>query len=322
MGELEEKKMLQKIIKTLGKRSHLLFKSEQGNIMVLFAFSMVFLLGMIGLVVDIGFVYKEKSDLKKIATTAALSGAQELTYEDTARVQDVVNTILSSYQEQSSLQNTQIDLNQQVQVTLKKDVPLAFAKIFGLKSITVQERATAKIFPIGALYGAVPLGVDEDTPLTYGQSISLKVGAGDSTTGNFGILALAGKGARTYEETLKYGFDQSLSIGDIVPTQTGNIAGSTQDGINYRIDQCPNTSGDTTVRDCARILRVVVYKPYSSSTQQLTSIIVTGFAFFYLQEPMSSNDTAIIGTFIKRVDTGTYESGSSDKGAYMARLIE
>jgi hypothetical protein len=313
--------MLEKIVKTLRKRRQWLIISEQGNIMVLFAVSIMLIFGMIGFVVDIGMVYKEKSDLKKVATTSVLSGAQELTNGDPARVQNVVNTVLSSYQEQSSLQNVQIDINQQVQVSLKKAVPLPFAKVIGFNSMTVQERATAKIFPIGGLLGATPLGVDESIPLTYGQQVSLKVAAGDSSTGVFGILALAGPGARTYGDTLKYGFDQPLSVGDIVPTQTGNIAGATQEGVNYRINQCPNPSGDTTVRECARILPVVVYKPYGTSTK-LDQIIVTGFAFFYLQQPMSSSDTAIIGTFIKRVDIGTYGAGSVDRGAYMSRLVE
>jgi hypothetical protein len=298
-----------------------LYKSEEGNVMVLFALSLVLIIGMIGLVVDIGFIFKGKSDLKKIATTAALSGAQELPNTDPTRVQNVVNTILASNNETSSLENLQTTMDQSVRVTLRKQVPLGFAKIFGFKSVTVQQSATAELDPIGALFGATPLGIDESIPITYGQQVSLKVAAGDSTTGNFGILALAGPGAKTYGETLKYGYDQNLSVGDIVPTQTGNIAGATQEGVNYRINQCPNPSGDTTVRECARILPVVVYKPYGDTTK-LTQIMVTGFAYFYLQQPMSSNDTAIIGTFIKRVDVGTYKGGSVTRGAYMSRLIE
>lgn len=301
----------------LKKNTAKLIGEEQGNIMVLFAFSMVLLLGVAGLVVDIGFVYKEKSDLKKMASTAALSGAQELTNTDPGRVQNVVDTVLSTYQEQSSLEYIQIDMNEQVKVTLQKEVPMKFAKIFGFDSMTVQENAAAKLFPIHGLYGATPLGVPESTPLTYGKSVSLKVGAGDATTGNFGILALEGKGASTYEETLKYGSKQMLSVGDIVGVQTGNIAGSTQNGVNYRLNQCPNPSEDITVRECARILTVVVYKPYSKN-----QIIVTGFAFFYLQQPMQTNDTSIIGTFIKRVDTGTFGTGNLDRGAYMSRLVE
>ncbi|GHH96692.1 Tad domain-containing protein [Neobacillus kokaensis] len=314
--------MLQTIIKALMKRSRLLIRNEQGQIVALAAFSMVFLIGMIGLVVDIGFVYKAKSDLKKSATTAALSASQELTNGEPARVQSVVNTVLASYNEQSSMENTEIELNQQVRVSLTKEVPFAFAKIFGMEGTTIRETAAAKIFPIGSLYGAIPLGVDESTPITYGQTISLKVGAGDSGSGNFGVLALAGTGAKTYLETLKYGFDQALSVGDIVPTQTGNIAGSTKEGINYRINHCPNPGGDPTVRECARILPIIVYKPYQSSSNQLQSIKVTGFAFFYLQQPMNTNDTAVIGTFIKRVDTGTFKTGSVDRGAYMSRLVE
>ncbi|WML51539.1 pilus assembly protein TadG-related protein [Neobacillus sp. PS3-12] len=304
------------------KKTVTLLRNEQGNIMVLFAFSMVLIFGMVGLVVDIGMVYKEKSDLKKVATTAVLSGAQELPNGDPARVQNVVNTILLSYQEQSSLQNMQIDMNQQVKVSLKKAVPLLFARIFGFDSITVQESATAKLYPIGGILGATPLGIDQSIAITYGQTMSLKVGAGDSTSGNFGILALSGPGARNYGDTLKYGFDQPVSVGKVVPTQTGNIAGPTQDGVNYRINQCPNPSGDMTVRNCARILPVIVYKPNISSNNTISSITVTGFAFFYLLNPMSSTDTTITGKFIQRVDIGTYGAASLDSGAYMARLVE
>lgn len=314
--------MDQRDLATIKKGTISLLRSEKGNIIVLFAFSMVLIFGMVGLVVDIGMVYKEKSDLKKIATTAALSGAQELPNGDPARVQNVVGTILSSYQEQSSLQNIGIDMDQQVQVSLKKVVPLLFAKILGFDSMTVQESATARLYPISELLGVIPLGIDESTTITYGQTVSLKVGAGDSSTGNFGILALAGPGARTYEETLKYGYDKTVSVGDVVPTQTGNIAGATQDSVNYRINACPNPSGDITVRDCARILPVIVYKPNSSNGQTIDSITVTGFAFFYLLDPMGSTDTSINGEFIERVDIGTYEAGSLNRGAYMARLVE
>ncbi|MEH7094846.1 TadE/TadG family type IV pilus assembly protein [Neobacillus vireti] len=294
-----------------------LLRSEQGNIMVVFAFSMVFFLGLVGLVVDMGLVYKEKSDLKKAATTAVLSGAQELTNGDAARVQAVVNKVLASYQAQSSLNSLQTDLNQQVKVILKKQVPLRFAKIFGLNSMTVQAQSTAKVFPISGLYGATPLGIPESTPITYGQTVALKVGAGDANTGSFGILALEGKGASTYEETLKVGAKLQVSVGDIIGVQTGNISGATQNAVNYRISQCPNPSGDWTIRECARIITVIVYKTYSSS-----QIKVTGFAYFYIQQQMSNTDTTIMGTFIKRVDTGTYGPGSLDRGAYMARLTE
>jgi len=295
--------------------------NEQGSIIVLFACSMVLILGMLGLVIDMGFVYKEKSDLKKAATTAALSGAQELTNGDAVRVENVVNTILASYQEETSLHENglKIELDQEVRVTLIKEVPFVFAKIFGFDSITVEESAAARLFPIGGMRGVAPLGIDESVLINYGDIVPLKVGPGDSEEGNFGILALEGPGAKTYEETLKYGFDHLLSVGDSVSVQTGNIADKTSEGVNYRLSQCPNPDGNTNIRECARIVPVAVYRFDETDNKK---VVVTGFAFFYI-EPPDPNDTSVIrGKFIKRVDTGTYTDDSQNRGAYMSRLVE
>lgn len=294
-----------------------LLNHEHGNISILFAFSIVLLLGAVGLVVDVGSVFKEKSDLKKMASTAALSGAQELTNGDPNRVKNVVNTILSSYQAAPNLDDLQINLNQQVRVTLRKSVPMVFIKLFGIQEMSVKQSATANLNALSGLAnGATPLGVPDTLELTYGQPVKLKLGAGDSTTGNFGILALEGKGASTYEETLKYGSKIPFSVGDIVGIETGNIEGPTERAVNYRIAQCPNPSADTTVRNCARILPVIVYHTLNDR-----QIKVVGFAYFYLQ-PMSDKGE-IVGTFIKRVVTGTYGGiGTVDRGVYMTRLTE
>jgi hypothetical protein len=293
-----------------------LVKSEKGNITILFAVSMIFMLGILGLVFDLGLVYKEKSDLKKMATTAALSGAQELPNKDPLHVQNVVNHILASYQAEGTLETLDIELEKNVRVALQKEVPFAFARIFGLNSLTIKENAAASLFPIGQMKGVVPLGIKETSTINYGDKVTLKVGPGDSESGNFGILALEGKGAKSYGETLKFGSELPISIGDSLLVQTGNIEGATRDGVNYRMAQCPNPNGDTSVRECARILPVVVYKPIDSKT-----VKVTGFAFFYL-EPPGSDPSIISGKFIKRVDLGTYLAGSLNRGAYMSRLIE
>jgi hypothetical protein len=52
----------------------------------------------------------------------------------------------------------------------------------------------------------------------------------------------------------------------------------------------------------------------------MKQIEVTGFAYFYIKEPMSSTDTSITGVFIKRTGVGSYVEGITDKGAYTIRL--
>ncbi|WP_067728950.1 TadE/TadG family type IV pilus assembly protein [Oceanobacillus damuensis] len=297
-------------------------KNEDGNAIILIALAMGAIISMVGLVIDGGNIYVSKSHLQKTANAAALSGAQEIVNSE-ANVNEVVSKILESHDETDSLSQVNIETDSQLHVELAKDVPLFFATLFGIDTVPIKADAKAGLNPMGEAKGAVPLGIDESVNLVFGQIYELKVDDGDSVIGNFGVLALDGPGAKTYGETLINGFDEPLKVGDIVNTQTGNIAGPTRDGINYRISNCPYPDGDYEGRDCTRVMLVVVYKPHEKTTNQMKSVEITGFAYFYINQPMSNNDDSVKGIFIKRTGTGiTGENSPSDRGAYAIKLVE
>ncbi|RLL47032.1 hypothetical protein D8M04_07530 [Oceanobacillus piezotolerans] len=296
-------------------------KQEAGNAILLVALAMSALIAMVGLVIDGGNLFISKSHLQKTANAAALSGAQEIVNSEAA-VHEVVNLILSSHDELNSLSQITIEADR-LHVELAKDVPLFFSSLFGVESVPMKVDAKAGLNPMGVAKGAVPLGINDKVELVYGQTYQLKVDAGDSVSGNFGVLALDGPGAKTYGETLMHGFDENLKVGDIVNTQTGNIAGPTREGIQYRINNCPYPDGDYQHRDCPRIMLVVVYKPYSQTTNQLKSVQITGFAYFYITQPMSKTDDSVKGIFIKRAGPGmTGENSPLNRGAYAIKLEE
>ncbi|NDI36374.1 pilus assembly protein TadG-related protein [Chengkuizengella sediminis] len=294
---------------------------EKGSSLVLVSISLVVLLAFVGLVVDFGKVYVIKTDLQKVANAAALSGAQELTNNE-ANVMEVVDTILNEHGQQNNLETTEINMEQDVTVFLSENVSLSFSKILGFTNIDVPVRAKAEIKAMGSAIGVAPLGIDESIPLQYDLEYQLKVDQTGVDTGNFGILALGGTGAKTYETNLRNGYDQEIKIGDILDTQTGNIAGKTRSAVNERIDDCQYIPGDEIPRDCSRIILVPVYRPYNQTSNQLKEVEVVGFAYFYLLEPMSHRDTAITGMFIKRTGTGSTSEGVSNKGAYAIRLTD
>ncbi|GAA0591054.1 hypothetical protein GCM10009001_03850 [Virgibacillus siamensis] len=295
---------------------------ENGNVLVLVAAGMGALLLMTGLVIDGGNLFVKKSYLQKTANAAALSGAQEIVNSE-ADVETVVNRILAEHGEEGSLQNLEITIGSQLNVVLTKNVPLYFASLFGIENVPVSANAKAAINPMGAAVGAVPLGIDESVELNYGETYTLKVDSGDVDHGNFGVLALDGPGAKNYEQTLKYGFDEQLEVGDVIETESGNMAGPTSEGVDYRIDQCPTPEGDYTDRNCPRIILVVVYKPHDVHNGKLNSVEVTGFAYFYLKERMSGHEDEINGVFIKRTGRGsTVDVPATDNGAYTVSLTE
>lgn len=300
-----------------------LYEEENGNGLLLFFLFFFIFVGITGVVIDIGILYKTKAELRKTANAAVLSGAQELKTSDDA-IKQVVTDILKADGEENSLKGIDIRPNNEnkLSVTLGKEVPTSFMKLFYINSIPVSVTSSAGIAPISRSVGAVPLGIDKNITLEYMKEYKLKVDAGSSAYGNFGILALSGVGANLYEQDLMYGYKSELKIGDVIPTQTGNIAGKTRTGVNYRINSSPYQTDDYTHRDDPRVILILVYEPYEILTNQLKSVKICGFAYFYLKAPMSYQDSEITGYFIQRVGTGTGNVNTRDNGAYAIRLIE
>ncbi|WP_043933101.1 TadE/TadG family type IV pilus assembly protein [Bacillus sp. EB01] len=296
-------------------------RDEKGSAIVLVALSMVALLCITGLAIDGSMLYMTKSKLQKVANAAALSGAQELTNTE-EKVTKVVNNILTSHKEPDSLEGLAILEKKKVQVNLSKRMPLSFAGLLGFQAVDVKAAAAASIAPMGRAVGAAPLGIDERVPLEYYKEYKLKTDETGVSSGNFGILALGGPGARTYEENLQYGYRDEIKVGAILNTETGNIAGKTISVVNELVKGCTYLPEDVSERNCSRIILIPVYKEYDKTSNQLKAVQVTGFAYFYITQPMSSNDTSITGMFIKRAGTGFSEVGSLDKGAYIIRLTE
>jgi hypothetical protein len=305
-----------------------LMREQQGSTIVFVGLTLTLLLTAAGLVVDGGTMYAAKSHLQKTANAAALSGAQELT-SDKSKVEAVVDDILNQHGEQSSETGTDIQMKSSVRVHLSKQIPLAFSGLFGKKSVTINVQAAAQILPMGSAMGAAPLGIDKSIDLHENTPYRLRVDSGDSTNGYFGVLALGGTGASTYEDNLKYGYKNVIEVDDKIDTQTGNITGATRDGVQLRLNKDPYPLWDYTQpgtlpnRDSPRILLIPVYERWpTDSTGQLKQIRVTGFAYFYILAPMNDNDTEIYGVFFDYADTGFAKPGADDRGAYAIKLIE
>lgn len=298
-----------------------LYRQEHGSSILLVSLALVGLLAITGLVVDMGTMYNTKVHLQKTANAAALSGAQELTNE-VSQVSAVVDEILLQHGEELSLHKIDIEPERKVVVTLKTDVPLIFSSLFGWESSPIEAHAAAEIMTMSEAMGAAPLGIDESINLEFYQEYNLKVDQTEVDTGNFGVLALGGPGAQTYEQNLKKGYSNLIQIGDILDTQTGNIAGKTREGVKERIDGCPYPEGEVHHRDCSRVILVPVYRPHNYTSNQLKEIEITGFAYFYITEPMDNTDTSITGMFVKRAGTGFVDKDAANYGAYGIKLTE
>lgn len=302
-----------------------LSSEEKGSAILLFSFLFVVILGMAGVVIDGGMLYQARSSLKKTANDAVLSGAQ-LFLKGSTDVTAAVNTVLSAENETTSLQGVDYKPSgaSKVTVSLKKGVPTYFMKLFNVKNVTVGAKSTALIATTTSAINAVPLGINGASSPTPGTEYTLKVDAGDSAVGTFGVLALSGTGATLYQQDLENGFPNLVSINDTIYTQTGNIQGKTIEAINYRVDSSPYADGDWSHPDDPRILCILVYTPAVVESGQVKSVTITGFAYFYINAPMKPGDSSISGTFLNMIginSVGISES-ATNYGAYGVKLVE
>lgn len=304
-----------------------LYKDENGASFAIVIFVLFVMLAVGGLVVDMGIVYKTRIEMRKAANAAALSGVQEI-FNGEAAVNKIVEDILKSHNEKYSKPFIK---ENKVTVTLKKNVPLFFIRIFGIDSTEVEVASSAKAAPLSAATGAVPLGVPKNiiNNIGDGQEYELKVGPGESEYGNFGIISLSDTWniGRDYEHDLTYGYDGEIKEGQILDTETGNVQGKTINGIAYRFSHSPNTqvglpSGDIDIKNDTRVLKVIVYEEMPHKGNQLKEVKVVGFAYFYLKGPYDSDNSNITGYFIKGLESGATDGNAVDKGAYGIRLVE
>lgn len=296
-------------------------KEENGNALVLVTLMLMVLLTISGLAIDGGMLYMTKSHLQKAANAAVLSGAQELP-NDQDNVTEIVNDVLSIHDTNIGLEKVAIIPEQEVRVDVQKPVKLAFSSLLGKDSVNVRAQAAAKLGIMGRATGAAPLGIDEKVPLEFLKEYTLKVDSKGVEFGNFGILALGGPGANIYEDNLRKGYQGEIKVGDIIETQTGNIAGKTRSVVQERINGCQENPRNVNVRDCSRVILIPVYSEYNRKSNQLKEVEVKGFAYFYITDPLTPKDTSIRGLFIKRAGTGFEDANALNKGAFSIRLTE
>jgi hypothetical protein len=296
-----------------------LINNENGFSLIVVGISMAFLLGIIGMISDFGNVMLTRQKLVNAADSGALAGSLVLNVNQTSSY--IENSAMEKARQVSIANGAPEDeiqveiMDRTISVSATKNVAMIFLKIFGIDNHLVSAKATALTGGLDSFLGIAPLSI-KDQPLTYGEISSLKFGSPDSP-GNFGALALAGKGASNYKHNLINGFSQQVSIGEILMTEPGNMSGPT-DGIDERIGRClDGCTYDNFKPGCPRVL---VIPMFDNSLQGRDEIIITDFAVFFVDRAISESDE-IMGYFVRMASNGTVNPSRYNSDLYSARLI-
>ena len=108
--------------------------------------------------------------------------------------------------------------------------------------------------------------------------------------GNFAGLAIDGNGANVYSDGIMFGCETELSIGDVLDSEPGNMAGPTDDAISYRLDN--------------GLIYVTCPIVDTLDVNGRKEVVIVGFAHFILEA--TAIDDPGDGNNAKAVITGTY----------------
>jgi secretion/DNA translocation related TadE-like protein len=231
-------------------------RTERGQAAVLTLVFLVVLLGMAALVLDVGSWYRADRATQATADAAALAGAQALP-DSTADA----SSLASQYADKNggglngvSFSNS-YGTDDTITVQVKKPATGIFSRLFGVDSINVGSKATARTALISEARYVAPIAVNKNHPMLIGCNNhgpclgpQYRTTIPVSTTGAPGAFALVNllnqasgtSGASVLANWIENGYDGWLKIGNYFsdPGVKFNSNGI-QDAMNLRMQDHP-----------------------------------------------------------------------------------
>ncbi len=285
-------------------------REESGQSLVLFSLFLMIFIGMLAIVVDLGYGTVMQRQMQFAADAAALAGARDLAggqSEDTAiaRMQD----ILAANKADVQLSSYTVTAGSTTDVWARLSVPTFISGLFGLDEIQVGAHASAAAGQISESDNLMPFVVEEGE-WVLGQPVVLW--GERNGPGNFGWVRWTGQNPST--PTLQANINDpsrsdTLSIGDLISGDPGVSFNPVQGNLNAWIGE---------------MVTVILYDP--AETQGNGSNLtytVCGFAYFVLTGTYShGNHSEIYGTFVSYVAFGAAINPGVTTGAQGVALLQ
>lgn len=290
---------------------------EKGNVAIILCFAMVMLLGFTAFALDIGLVYAEKAKLSNALDAAALAAVLELP-QSSEKARDCAEEYLEKNNVDASLAVITISNdNKSIKISADKTVKHLFAPIIGIQSSDVEVSSKAVVVPAKTVTSGVRPFAVQMFDFSYGDLVTLKEGAGDGYNGNYGAVALGGRGSSIFKINALEGYDGTISVGDYIYTEPGNMAGAASSIKNYINSE--DSSFDNFPRDSIRLWIIPLVD--SLDVNGRGQIKVVGFGAFYVEDVnKKSGKIEINGRFIRFVANAAADEALEDTGLYGAKL--
>ncbi|CDF58759.1 Tad domain-containing protein [Thermobrachium celere] len=290
---------------------------KKGNAAIIILIMFAALLSFSAYVIDIGITYAEKIKLENAIDSACLAAALELP-SNPIKAEDIAKEYLNKNGVDSTKASIFISEDKKsIKIIAQKQVPHFFAKIFGKDKSIVVSDSKAILGPAKSVKGGVrPFGVVA-YDFTYGDLVTLKEESGDGYHGNYNVLAIGGQGSNVFYINAMYGYDGVISVGDLLDTEPGNMAGVVNDLKNYISSE--NSTFYNFQRDSIRLWTIPLVNTMEVNGRKM--VLVVGFAQFFVEDiNKKSGKAEITGRFIRYVTNAEIDMSLKDTGVYGVKL--
>jgi hypothetical protein len=269
---------------------------SNGQAMFILILALPVVVGVLTLVIDVGNLYYNQVSMQTAMDSGVLAGAYYLPSYPSQAV-----SVAEDYAVRNGLKASEIVSctvtpdNQTIIMTSARSVPCFFCAVLGegtahaatsssegTASGNVKATGIALIVPIRAAIGVLPLGVDYRTNMSPGNVVQLK--NGQVGAGNWGALALGGSGASDYRDNLQNGYPSTVSVGDTIDTEPGNVVGPTIQGLQNRLSTGQNqySTGTPQNHDLSDPRVILIPVVDFSNVHGRSQVPVKGFAMAWV----------------------------------------
>jgi hypothetical protein len=292
--------------------------NEKGNAAIILCLVVTALFGFMAYVADIGIVYIEKTRLSDAIDASILAASMELPDNKENAKQTAIEYLEKNNVDPNKAAITISPDGKRIQIDGTSYVKHLFAPMVGISGSNVKASATAILAPIKSVTGGVRPFAVESYNFCYGDLVTLKNGAGNGYNGNYGVVDLGGGGASTYKANALYGYNGTISVGNYIDTEPGDMSGATNEIIKYINTE--SSTFDNFPRNSIRlwILPIVDSLEVNGSSQ----VHIIGLGEFYVEGVgNNSGKMEIRGRFLRYVTKGETDMTIDDTGAYGVKLI-
>lgn len=267
-------------------------REESGQSLLVFSLFLTILIGMLGIVLDLGYANVMQRQMQMAADAAVLAGARDLAAGESADTAIArMQAMLTANKADAGASTFTVTNGSTTDVVARISIATLISGMFGLDEIEIDAHASAATGQLTQADNLMPF-VIEDSQWALNQSVDLW--EDKNGPGNFGWVRWSGQNPST--PTLQANISDPsrsdlIAIGDRISGHPGVSFNPVQGSLNAWIGQ------------------TVTVILYDSSEIQGNGNNLTykarGFAHFVITGTYShGNDSAIYGTFVSKVTFG------------------